>query len=1480
MKRFLSILSLVLLGFVSQSCYDDSALWESVNDLDSRVKTLETLCKEMNTNLASLQTLVSAMKQGDYIVDVAPLTENGVEVGYQITFYDRGTVNIYHGKDGVSSGDVPDFGAKQDADGKYYWTVNGEWILDDNGNKLPVSTAVGAAGVTPKLKVENGKWYVSYDEGKTWEEAGSAVSEDANACLFKDVQLTDEALVLTMSDGSVFTLPIGERFRIVFGEFDASTIQYGTDVVIPYTIEGAKGEVSVFVVSDGWMFETELVEETAVSGKLTIRQEDYYDEEISGKVAVFAVAEDGTTVSKVIRLLSGVLRPSSDRYDDVYTVESSASQLEFTVSTNRDFEVTTNADWITYASTKAVEEKTLVFDIQENENARRKTYVEIASGDIAFGFTVSQKGFSDAFSVNVSCDELRGGGWNVSIDTLFNKAGQTIYEVLGYSSWEELAVAAGGWDAVYSRTGEVILTAYDLYTGEALPYDARQFHNGLGFIHDSDGYLVSDWSLCKTLWDWSMIWDDTGSHLDKIFWINTNNVYAGESNSFGILFTAPEGEARIEVTVNVTEYVDPEKGLYDNPAAPGTYEFTLHDKVNLDSLVITHNDRMKNLEIVEIIKSTLGMTTYEISRAGYDVEYLLNNGERWSGFDVTLGVNGCRTDWNVNTMVAQTYWCLGVFPEQWYLEFYVPFSHYAVYNAIGHTVSYKIVFRYEGYELIFTHEIEFVGERNPYASDGRCLLVKSQDMVSAAWDTQFYIYFPDTPMQEGDSWEVSMNIRADKEASPGTQTHKEPRDYLHWAAIGNPSFKTEWSTWTNSGTVDAAAAGGYSIAFNLNDFAEANNYYFDNVSFKINGTEVITNGTFDESDDVSNFLMIEYPEIYPTPARIFDSEYPWYYYCLAGNNGQKVWRYAPDQTYGNAGNSGNGFGYENGNVDGMWWGAAPSDLISQLAHAGGVAYGDESPDAYMIFTDEGVVTTYTPSGAKVRSGMYEVNDYNPSRPDGWELGKLMTSEPALLFPWSMNEGGLGVTEYDIMDLTPEQMTLVYTKGNGSGSWGEITFWRFVSGEISEDIEPSDYTWYLVGDFNGWTAGDEAYRMTKDGDRYVYYGFTTSGAELKFNAGDWSVDKGADYFAADQAVPLVQGGMIISVPAGTYDIYLNADASEAYFMTVDSEDNGPANKVWSKEVTSYEGYDATQKVRLAKYGDNILLANTTKVYVLDPATGEAVNTIAMPKGVTAHSVLVDDAGNFMIAADAAYGATTTLYLVPDPTNPVPEELLSFDTNNYYCVEAGNFRVKGNVKDDAVVTLTVADGGSGAVIMWEFVDGQLTEYPTDWGSRSWDYVVGPYSGWAVTTTCAAPAGSALADGLFYIGYGGDYNLKYKASGADWVISYVTGSTWMENYNCISTAEWKGNKYAAIVMGCHFSYDAADAVLLDVNDPAAAKHLYTHYGDEDAAWDWDAGVNNSWTGLGIFSDVLLVPTEEALLMVYVDSNYGTIGCVAIRE
>lgn len=139
-----------------------------------------------------------------------------------------------------------------------------------------------------------------------------------------------------------------------------------------------------------------------------------------------------------------------------------------------------------------------------------------------------------------------------------------------------------------------------------------------------------------------------------------------------------------------------------------------------------------------------------------------------------------------------------------------------------------------------------------------CVMVEALDMKEQAWDSQFWIATPDITYKEGDSWEISMDIYAIKEASPGTQIHAAPSAYLHWAAIGNPAFKTEWSTWSASGTFPAEGAGGYSIAFNLNDFQEANTYYFDNVSFKVNGVEQIVNGTFDDPETNVNFYSKTY----------------------------------------------------------------------------------------------------------------------------------------------------------------------------------------------------------------------------------------------------------------------------------------------------------------------------------------------------------------------------------------------------------------------------------------------------------------------------------------------------------------------------------------------------------------------------------------------------------------------------------------------
>lgn len=382
------------------------------------------------------------------------------------------------------------------------------------------------------------------------------------------------------------------------------------------------------------------------------------------------------------------------------------------------------------------------------------------------------------------------------------------------------------------------------------------------------------------------------------------------------------------------------------------------------------------------------------------------------------------------------------------------------------------------------------------------------------------------------------------------------------------------------------------------------------------------------------------------------------------------------------------------------------------------------------------------------------------------------------------------------------------------------------------------------EYNVTVGANEWLTVTNEGDVYTF----TAGANASF-----------DYRSIDVTVAPVD------------EAY--AESAVAFYVF----QSGRANKLWAKHpAEDYEGFDASQQVKLAQYGEYLLLANTTKVYVLNPLDGSVVATIDVPAGMAAQNVLVDDAGNVLFGADALDGAgDVTLYYVADPFNPVPEQLFSWNAGNYYCAGAGNIRVKGNIKDDAVITAVVTDGAGGACLAWEVVDGVVGD---------WKWTNPPYTNWNVASLCFAPLGATMADGFFYIGYGGDYNLQYTDSfvaggGTTWAPTYVTGSSWMENYNCIATAEWNGSKYAAIVAGCHFNYDASDVILLNVNNPAAAEYVYAHHGDGDVAWDWAAGVNPSWTGAGTYSDVVLIPAGDTLLMVYVDTNYGAMACVAIN-
>ena len=221
MKKLLAFAALFAVVALTSCKYDDDDLWNSVHGLENRVAKLEELCKQMNTNISSLQTIVTALQNNVYVTGTTPLMKDGKEIGYTITFSKGNPITIYHGKDGQDGEDgiTPTISVKKDTDGVYYWTLNGEFIMVDGGKIQAEGKdgTNGTNGTTPQFKIENDYWFVSYDNGTNWTQLGKATGEDGigGDSMFSgvDYKTSTDYVIFTLADGTQIKLPTWSAFE-------------------------------------------------------------------------------------------------------------------------------------------------------------------------------------------------------------------------------------------------------------------------------------------------------------------------------------------------------------------------------------------------------------------------------------------------------------------------------------------------------------------------------------------------------------------------------------------------------------------------------------------------------------------------------------------------------------------------------------------------------------------------------------------------------------------------------------------------------------------------------------------------------------------------------------------------------------------------------------------------------------------------------------------------------------------------------------------------------------------------------------------------------------------------------------------------------------------------------------------------------------------------------------------------------------------
>ena len=293
-RKTLTLLLLAALTFAACK-YDDSALWEQVNQNTeelaaqaARIAALEAWQAETNTNIEALQTLLSTT---DYITAVTPVVKDGVEVGFTISFLNTPAITIYHGTKGDKGdkGDTPQIGAAQAEDGNWYWTLNGEFLTDTDGNPIRANGTQGGQGEpgpagddAPLPQLATGKKlneqqittdsqnkdiepdaiYLSVDGGQTWTRVSGEKGEQGDTgatgpkgdSFFKGIDTTHaDYVTFTLADGSIFQVP---RTSISLSfDLESLSLPYGETATIQCTAGGSADFTpdNLFIVApEGW----------------------------------------------------------------------------------------------------------------------------------------------------------------------------------------------------------------------------------------------------------------------------------------------------------------------------------------------------------------------------------------------------------------------------------------------------------------------------------------------------------------------------------------------------------------------------------------------------------------------------------------------------------------------------------------------------------------------------------------------------------------------------------------------------------------------------------------------------------------------------------------------------------------------------------------------------------------------------------------------------------------------------------------------------------------------------------------------------------------------------------------------------------------------------------------------------------------------------------------------------------------------------
>ena len=490
---------------ITVSCsqdYDDSGLRQDIEQIKDRVAKLEAQVTSLNSDYKSMQQIVAVLQGYIGIEQVEPTAD-----GYTLSLSDGSKITIGNNP----SAAIPVICVKADDDGVYYWAQRTgdetEWLLGDNGEKLPVE------GVTPTIGVDaEGYWTVSYGSGnpvRLTDKEGNPILAESGASLFKDVDSDADNVYITLNDeeGTILTIAKSGSFSLTIVDApEVAEFEYGQ--TLSFAIEKKSVEKIVITKPDHWRVAT-----SDDSLSITAPDADHAScAELQGEIAL--ICFNATGLSKVTSLNVAVTAPKEPMTPKVVIpTDFSGGNIQRAVYNNKKvaeicLELIRTADG-------SVEQQMVVIYPMTGDKANLKKGIDVATGGSVVWNTTDNTVTYTAGSATEAIDTfyvLNDGSLATSCDEVSEAAvvePDLLLDVRGEErqSYKLVKIGTQYWlaenlRAEYYTDGTPLSTDWSSTTGAYIYYDENptDWKSVYGTIYNGTAVL-SESGLAPEGWD-------------------------------------------------------------------------------------------------------------------------------------------------------------------------------------------------------------------------------------------------------------------------------------------------------------------------------------------------------------------------------------------------------------------------------------------------------------------------------------------------------------------------------------------------------------------------------------------------------------------------------------------------------------------------------------------------------------------------------------------------------------------------------------------------------------------------------------------------------------------------------------------------------------------------------------------------------------------------------------------------------------------